>query len=177
MAKVSTGWAMGADVTMISHSPAKEEDARRLGAHHFLLSSDAAAMKDAKYSFDVIANTVSADIDIRPYLELLGLDGTMALVGAPPAPLQVPAFSLFDLRHSISGSMIGGIPQTQEMLDFCGAHDIVSDIETIAIQQVNEAWDRVVASLSDRARFVRAHRRDRGRLQGHERRRRSQGRG
>lgn len=145
--------AMGADVTMISHSPAKEVDARRLGAHHFLLSSDAAAMKEAKYSFDVIANTVSADIDIRPYLELLGLDGTMALVGAPPAPLQVPAFSLFDLRHSISGSMIGGIPQTQEMLDFCGAHDIVSDIETIAIQQVNEAWERVVDS-DVRYRFV-----------------------
>ena len=145
--------AMGAEVTMISHSAAKEEDARRLGAHHFLLSSDAAAMKAAKYSFDVIANTVSADIDVRPYLDLLDLDGTMALVGAPPAPLQVPAFSLFDLRHSISGSMIGGIPQTQEMLDFCGTHGITSDIETIAIQQVNEAWERVVAS-DVRYRFV-----------------------
>ena len=145
--------AMGAEVTMISHSAAKEEDARRLGAHHFLLSSDREAMKAQRYSFDVIANTVSADIDLSPYLSLLNLDGVMALVGAPPAPLQIPAFSLFDLRHTISGSMIGGIPQTQEMLNFCGTHDIVSDVETIAVQQVNEAWDRVVAS-DVRYRFV-----------------------
>jgi uncharacterized zinc-type alcohol dehydrogenase-like protein len=145
--------AMGAEVTMISHSAKKEEDAMRLGATHFLLSSDKAAMKAARYSFDVIANAVSAEIDVPAYLALLKLDGVMAVVGAPSKPLQIPAFSLFDMRHTISGSMIGGIPQTQEMLDFCGEHNIVSDIETIAVQQVNEAWDRVVAS-DVRYRFV-----------------------
>ena len=145
--------AMGAEVTMISHSANKEEDAMRLGATHFLLSSDRAAMKAARYSFDVIANAVSAEIDVPSYLALLKLDGVMALVGAPSKPMQIPAFSLFDMRHTISGSMIGGIPQTQEMLDFCGEHNIVSDIETIAVQQVNEAWDRVVAS-DVRYRFV-----------------------
>ena len=145
--------AMGADVTMISHSKSKEEDALSLGAHHFLYSGDDAQMKAARNSFDVVVNAVSADIDVVPYLNLLGLDGVMALVGAPPKPLSIPAFALFDQRRTISGSMIGGIPETQEMLDFCGAHDIVSEIETIAVQQVNEAWKRVVAS-DVRYRFV-----------------------
>lgn len=145
--------AMGADVTMISHSRNKEEDAMRLGAHHFLYSGDEQQMKDHRNHFDVIMNAVSADIDVVPYLNLLGLDGTMALVGAPPKPLQVPAFALFDQRRTLAGSMIGGIPETQEMLDFCGTHDIVSDIELIDVQQVNEAWDRVVAS-DVRYRFV-----------------------
>ena len=145
--------AMGADVTMISHSKAKEEDAMSLGAHHFLYSGDEAQMKAARNSFDVVVNAVSADIDVVPYINLLGLDGVMALVGAPPKPLSIPAFALFDQRRTIGGSMIGGIPQTQEMLDFCGAHDIVSEIETIAVQQVNEAWKRVVAS-DVRYRFV-----------------------
>lgn len=145
--------AMGADVTMISHSKNKEDDAMSLGAHHFLYSGDDAQMKAARNSFDIVVNAVSADIDVVPYLNLLGLDGVMALVGAPPKPLSIPAFALFDQRRTIGGSMIGGIPQTQEMLDFCGAHDIVSDIETIAVQQVNEAWKRVVAS-DVRYRFV-----------------------
>ena len=145
--------AMGADVTMISHSKSKEEDARSLGAHHFLYSGDDAQMKAARNSFDVVVNAVSADIDVVPYINLLGLDGVMALVGAPPKPLSIPAFALFDQRRTLSGSMIGGIPETQEMLDFCGTHDIVSEIETIAVQQVNEAWKRVVAS-DVRYRFV-----------------------
>ena len=145
--------AMGADVTMISHSKSKEEDAMSLGAHHFLYSGDDGQMKAARNSFDVVVNAVSADIDVVPYLKLLGLDGVMALVGAPPKPMAIPAFTLFDQRRTLSGSMIGGIPQTQEMLDFCGAHDIVSEIETIAVDQVNEAWKRVVAS-DVRYRFV-----------------------
>ena len=138
--------AMGAEVTVISHSPGKQDDAHRLGAHHFLLSSDRTAMREARNSFDVIANAVSADIDLNPYFSLLGLDGVMALVGLPEHPLQVRAFSLTAGRRILAGSQIGGIAETQEMLDFCGRHDIVSDIETIAVQQVNEAWDRVVAS-------------------------------
>lgn len=145
--------AMGADVTMISHSKSKEEDALSLGAHHFLYSGDDAQMKAARNSFDVVVNAVSADIDVVPYINLLGLDGVMALVGAPPKPLSIPAFALFDQRRTLSGSMIGGIPETQEMLDFCGTHDIVSEIETIAVDQVNEAWKRVVAS-DVRYRFV-----------------------
>lgn len=145
--------AMGADVTMISHSKNKEADALSLGAHNFLYSGDEAQMKAARNSFDVVVNAVSADIDVVPYLNLLGLDGVMALVGAPPKPLSIPAFALFDQRRTLSGSMIGGIPETQEMLDFCGTHDIVSEIETIAVDQVNEAWKRVVAS-DVRYRFV-----------------------
>jgi uncharacterized zinc-type alcohol dehydrogenase-like protein len=145
--------AMGADVTMISHSKNKEEDAMSLGAHHFLYSGDEGQMKAARNSFDIVVNAVSADIDVVPYLNLLGLDGVMALVGAPPKPLAIPAFALFDQRRTIGGSMIGGIPQTQEMLDFCGTHDIVSEIETIAVDQVNDAWKRVVAS-DVRYRFV-----------------------
>jgi uncharacterized zinc-type alcohol dehydrogenase-like protein len=145
--------AMGADVTMISHSQSKEEDAMTLGAHHFLYSGDDAQMKAARNSFDVVVNAVSADIDVVPYINLLGLDGVMALVGAPPKPMSIPAFALFDQRRTLSGSMIGGIPQTQEMLDFCAANDIVSEIETIAVDQVNEAWKRVVAS-DVRYRFV-----------------------
>jgi len=145
--------AMGADVTMISHSKSKEEDARSLGAHHFLYSGDPKQMQAARNSFDVVVNAVSADIDVVPYINLLGLDGVMALVGAPPKPLSIPAFALFDQRRTIGGSMIGGIPETQEMLDFCGEHGIVSEIETIAVQQVNEAWKRVVAS-DVRYRFV-----------------------
>lgn len=138
--------AMGAEVTVISHSPGKEDDALRLGAHAFLLSSDRAAMKAARNSFGVIANTVAADIDLNPYLSLLDLDGVMALVGLPESPMAIRPFSLIGGRRSLAGSSIGGIAETQEMLDFCGQHGVTSDIETIAVQQVNEAWDRVVAS-------------------------------
>ncbi|MDP1876795.1 MAG: NAD(P)-dependent alcohol dehydrogenase [Actinomycetota bacterium] len=138
--------AMGAEVTVVSHSPGKEEDALRLGAHAFLLSSDRAAMKSARNSLHLIANTVAADIDLNPYLSLLDLDGVMALVGLPESALAIRPFTLIGGRRALAGSSIGGIAATQEMLDFCGQHDVTSDIETIAVQQVNEAWDRVVSS-------------------------------
>lgn len=138
--------AMGAEVTVLSHSPGKQEDAHRLGAHHFVLAGDRAAMREVRSSLDIIANTVSADLDLNPYLNLLALGGTMAIVGLPTEPTPVRIFALTAARRSIMGSQIGGIAKTQEMLDFCGQHGVVSDIETIAVQQVNEAWERVIAS-------------------------------
>ena len=150
---VKIAHAMGADVTLISHSPGKEDDARRLGADHFLLSSDKAAMSAARNSMDLIVNTVSADIDLNRPMSLLGLNGTMCIVGLPEKPLSVGAFTLTGQRRSIAGSNIGGIRETQEMLDFCAEHGFGSDVEVIAVQQVNEAWDRVVNS-DVRYRFV-----------------------
>ncbi len=138
--------AMGADVTLISHSPGKEEDGHRLGATNFVLSSDKAAMKAARHSLDLVINTASAVTELDPYLALLGLDGTMVTVGLPDKPLSVSTFSLIAARRRLAGTNNGGIPQTQEMLDFCGQHGLGCDIETIAVQQVNEAWGRVVAS-------------------------------
>ena len=145
--------AMGADVTVISHSPSKEEDARRLGADEFLVSSDKNAMRAARNSLDLIVNTASSITSLDPYLRLLGLDGTLVMVGLPENDLTVSPFSLVAQRRRISGTNNGSIPQTQEMLDFCGEHGLGADIETIAVQQVNEAWDRVVAS-DVRYRFV-----------------------
>lgn len=145
--------AMGAQVTVISHSPAKEDDARRLGAHEFLVSSDAGAMRTARRSLDLIVNTASAITSLDPYLKLLDLDGTLVMVGLPENTLTVSPFALTAQRRRISGTNNGSIPQTQEMLDFCGQHGFGADVETIAIQQVNEAWDRVVAS-DVRYRFV-----------------------
>ncbi len=138
--------AMGAEVALISHSPGKQEDAYRLGAKHFVLSSDKTAMRDMKSSLDLIINTASAVTTLDPYMRLLDLDGTMVMVGLPENALTVSAFSLVMARRRIAGSNNGGIPITQEMLDFCGVHGLGSDIETIAVQQVNEAWDRVVKS-------------------------------
>ncbi len=138
--------AMGADVTLISHSPGKESDGYRLGAHHFLLSSDKAAMRAAGSSLDLIINTASAVTKLDPYLRLLALDGTMVMVGLPTETLTVSAFTLTAQRRRLAGTNNGSIPQTQEMLDFCGEHGLGCDVETIAVQQVNEAWDRVVAS-------------------------------
>jgi uncharacterized zinc-type alcohol dehydrogenase-like protein len=145
--------AMGADVTVISHSPSKEDDARRLGADEFLVSSDKNAMRAARNSLDLIVNTASSITSLDPYLRLLGLDGTLVMVGLPENDLTVSPFSLVAQRRRISGTNNGSIPQTQEMLDFCGEHGLGADIETIAVQQVNEAWDRVVAS-DVRYRFV-----------------------
>ena len=138
--------AMGAEVTLISHSPGKEEDGYRLGASRFVLSSDKAAMKAARNSLDLIVNTASSVTTLDPYMRLLDLDGTMVTVGLPESALSVSAFTLIANRRRLAGTNNGGIPQTQEMLDFCGRHGLGSDIETIAVQQVNEAWDRVVAS-------------------------------
>ena len=138
--------AMGAEVTMLSHSPSKEADAKRLGAHKFVLTSDAAQIKDVMGYFDFILDTVSADHDYNFYLGLLRTSGVMVCVGAPAAPATVPAFNLIFGRKSIAGSLIGGIPETQEMLDFCAEHNIVSDIELIRMDQINEAYDRLLKS-------------------------------
>ncbi len=150
---VKIAHAMGAEVTLISHSPGKEEDARRLGADNFILSSDAKAMKAARNSLDLIVNTVSADIELDRYMSLIALQGTMCVVGLPEKPLSVSAFTLTGQRRSIAGSNIGGIVENQEMLNFCAEHGFGSDIEVIAVQQVNEAWERVLRS-DVRYRFV-----------------------
>ena len=138
--------AMGAEVTMLSHTPSKEADAKRLGAHKFVLTSDAAQIKTVMGYFDFILDTVSADHDYNFYLGLLRTSGVMVCVGAPAAPATVPAFNLIFGRKSIAGSLIGGIPETQEMLDFCAEHNIVSDIELIRMDQINEAYDRLLKS-------------------------------
>jgi uncharacterized zinc-type alcohol dehydrogenase-like protein len=138
--------AMGAEVTLISHSAHKEQDGYRLGATRFLLSSDKDAMKAAGASLDLIINTASSVTRVDPYLRLLDFDGTMVMVGLPENDLTVSAFSLVSHRRRLTGSNNGGIPQTQEMLDFCGRHGLGADIEIIGFDAVNEAWDRVVAS-------------------------------
>ncbi|ULQ57329.1 NAD(P)-dependent alcohol dehydrogenase [Flavihumibacter rivuli] len=145
--------SFGAEVTMLSGSPSKEADAKRLGAHKFLLTSDKEGMKQHTNYFDFIIDTVSAPHDYNVYLNMLRTNGTMICVGAPPAPAQVPAFNLILNRRSIGGSLIGGLPETQEMLDYCGEHNIVSDIELIPIQKINEAYDRMLKG-DVRYRFV-----------------------
>ena len=138
---------------MLSTSPSKEADAKRLGAHDFLLTTDKAAVKAKANYFDFILNTVSADHEYGPYLELLRTNGTMIVVGVPPNPSTMPAFNLIMKRRSIMGSLIGGIRETQEMLDFCAEHNIVSDVEVINIQQINEAYEKVIKG-DVRYRFV-----------------------
>ena len=138
--------AMGADVTLFTTSAGKAEDARRLGANHVVLSKDPDAMGSQAGRFDFILDCVSAQHDINAYLALLKRDGTLVQVGAPSDPLPVAVFSLILGRRSFAGSLIGGIPETQEMLDFCAEHDIVSDIEIIPIDRINEAYERVLAS-------------------------------
>jgi uncharacterized zinc-type alcohol dehydrogenase-like protein len=138
--------AMGADVTLISHSPGKEADGYRLGATAFLLSSDKDAMRAAGSSLDLIINTASAITRLDPYMRLLALDGTMVTVGLPTEAFTISPFPLIAQRRRLAGTNNGGIPQTQEMLDFCGEHGLGCDVEVIAFDQVNEAWDRVVAS-------------------------------
>ena len=136
--------ALGAHVVVFTTSPGKKEDAFRLGADEVVISRNVDEMQKHAGSFDFILDAVSADHDINVYLSLLKLDGTLALVGAPEKPLPVPAFSLILPRRQFAGSAIGGIAETQEMLDFCGAHGISSDIELISIQQINEAYDRLL---------------------------------
>jgi uncharacterized zinc-type alcohol dehydrogenase-like protein len=145
--------AFGAEVTMLSSSPSKKADAQKLGAHHFVLTSDEKAMKEAQNSFDFILNTVSAPHDYNIYLNLLRTNGTMIVVGVPPTPSEVPAFNLIAKRRSIIGSLIGGIKETQEMLDFCAEHNIVSDVEVIDIKQINESYERMLKG-DVRYRFV-----------------------
>jgi len=145
--------AMGAEVTMLSHSPSKEKDAKRLGAHHFVLTSDEAQIKAVTGTFDFILDTVSAEHDYNFYLGLLRTNGVMVCVGAPPSPAVIPAFNLIFGRKSFAGSLIGGLPETQEMLDFCAQHNIVSDVEVIAMKDINEAYERMLKG-DVRYRFV-----------------------
>jgi alcohol dehydrogenase (NADP+) len=138
--------ALGAETALFTTSASKVADGKRLGAHDVILSNNADAMAAHAGTFDFILDTVSADHDINAYLSLLKLDGTLVLVGAPPNPLGLSAFSLLFPRKSVAGSLIGGIPETQEMLDFCGKHGIVCDIELIRMQQINEAYERMLRS-------------------------------
>ena len=138
--------AKGADVTVLSTSPNKEQDARDLGAHNFAVTRDTATLKQLRSSFDFIINTVSAPHDYNLYLSMLKRDGTMILLGAPPEPSTVAGFSLIARRKRLAGSMIGGIAETQEMLDFCAEHNITSDIELISMDQINTAYERMLRS-------------------------------
>jgi len=138
--------AFGAHVVVFTTSPNKKEDAMRLGADEAVVSRNADEMKKHAGSFDFILDTVSADHDVNAYINLLGVDGNLTLVGAPAEALDVPAFSLIVRRRSFSGSSIGGIAETQEMLDFCGKHNITADVEVIPIQKVNEAYERLLKS-------------------------------
>jgi len=138
--------AFGAHVAVFTTSPSKKEDALRLGADEVIISTDPVQMKAHAASFHFILDTVAAEHDVNAYLQMLGLDGNMTLVGAPETPLQVSAFALLFGRKSLAGSLIGGIKETQEMLDFCGKHNITADVEVIPIQQVNEAYERMVKS-------------------------------
>jgi uncharacterized zinc-type alcohol dehydrogenase-like protein len=138
--------ALGAQVVVFTTSPSKREDALRLGAHEVVISRHAEEMHRHAGSFDFILDTIAADHDLNAYLNLLGRDGNLTLVGAPEKPLSVSAFSLLLGRRSLSGSPIGGIAETQEMLDFCADHQITADVEIIAIQQINEAYERLLRS-------------------------------
>ncbi len=138
--------ALGAHVTVFTTSPHKKEDALRLGADEVVISSNNDTMQKYIGSFDFILNTASAIHDINIYINLLRRDGNLILVGASPKPLTVSPFSLIMGRHNLSGSMIGGIAETQEMLDFCGKHRIIADVEVIPIQKVNEAYERMIKS-------------------------------
>ena len=138
--------SLGAHVVQFTTSLTKKEDAMRLGADEVVLSKDADAMAKQKATFDFILDTVSAQHDLVPYLDMLKLDGTMTMVGLPETPSPVPTFALAGKRRALAGSNIGGVPETQEMLDYCAEHNIVSDVEMIPIQQINEAFERVLKS-------------------------------
>ncbi|GES53675.1 NADP-dependent alcohol dehydrogenase [Rhizobium sp. NBRC 114257] len=150
---VKIGSAMGADITVLSQTLSKKEDGLKLGAKEYYATSDASTFDKLAGAFDLIICTVSAEIDWNAYLGLLKINGTMVLLGIPEKAIPVHAFSLVPGRRSLAGSMIGSIKETQEMLDFCGKHGIVSEIEKIGIEQVNEAFERVLKS-DVRYRFV-----------------------
>ncbi|MBU5637480.1 NAD(P)-dependent alcohol dehydrogenase [Geomonas sp. Red69] len=138
--------AFGAHVVVFTTSPGKKEDALRLGADEVIISTDAEQMKQHAGSFNFILDTIAADHDLNAYIQMLGLAGNITLVGAPDKPLALSSFALLFGRRSVSGSLIGGLAETQEMLDFCGEHNITSDVEVIPIQRVNEAYERLVKS-------------------------------
>ncbi|PDT80286.1 NAD(P)-dependent alcohol dehydrogenase [Sinorhizobium sp. BJ1] len=150
---VKLAHAMGADVTVLSQSLSKKEDGLRLGADHYYATNDPQTFEKLAGSFDLIICTVGTEIDWNAYLNLLKVDGDFVVVGIPENPVPVHAFSLVPARRSISGSMIGSIKETQEMLDFCGEHGIVSEIEIIQMQEINAAYERVLKS-DVRYRFV-----------------------
>lgn len=150
---VKMAHAMGAEVTVLSQSLSKQDDGLRFGAEHYYATSDVTTFDTLANTFDLIINTVSAEIDINAYLGLLALDGTLVSVGAPAQPLPVQVFTLFGNRRSFAGSGIGSIRETQEMLDFCAENDIAPEIELISADYINEAWERVVRS-DVRYRFV-----------------------
>jgi uncharacterized zinc-type alcohol dehydrogenase-like protein len=129
---------------LFTTSPNKAQDALRLGAHEVVVSKDAPALQKHAGSFDFILDAVSADHDLNTYLNLLKRDGTLTLVGAPPNPMPIAAFGLLGGRKQLAGSMIGGIPETQEMLDFCAEHCITADVEMIRMPQINEAYERLL---------------------------------
>jgi uncharacterized zinc-type alcohol dehydrogenase-like protein len=150
---VKIAHALGAEVTVLSQSLKKREDGLRLGADHYYATSDPGTFEQLTGTFDLIINTVSAAIDLDAYLGLLAVDGTLVNVGAPGEPLSLDVFSLIAARRSFAGSMIGGIALTQEMLDFCAEHNLAADVEVIAADKINEAYERVLAS-DVRYRFV-----------------------
>jgi uncharacterized zinc-type alcohol dehydrogenase-like protein len=150
---VKLGHAMGAEVTVLSQSLKKMEDGLRLGASNYYATSDPDTFKKLRNSFDLILNTVSANLDLSAYLKLLDVDGTMVELGIPEHPMEVPAFALALMRRSLTGSNIGGIAETQEMLNFCAEHNLTPEIEVIEPDYVNEAYERVLAS-DVRYRFV-----------------------
>lgn len=150
---VKFGVAFGAEVTVLSTSPSKKEAAEALGAHHFVVTSDKEQVKAVKGTFDFILDTVSAEHDMNMYLSLLKTNGTMMCVGVPTKPYSIHPFSVLGGRKSLAGSGIGGIPETQEMLDFCAEHNIVSDIELIDIKDITASYERMVKG-DVRYRFV-----------------------
>jgi uncharacterized zinc-type alcohol dehydrogenase-like protein len=138
--------AFGAHVVVFTTSPKKKDDALRLGAHEVIISTNTDEMKQHAGTFNFILDTIAADHDINAFINMLGRDGNITLVGAPETPLQVSVFALLSGRKSLSGSLIGGIAETQEMLDFCAKHNITSDVEVIPIQKINEAYERMLKS-------------------------------
>jgi uncharacterized zinc-type alcohol dehydrogenase-like protein len=150
---VKIAHALGADVTVLSHSDKKREDAAKFGADHYVNTSEEKELEGVKGTFDLIINTISVNLDVNTYLGLLRPQGTLCNVGAPSEPLTVNVFSLLGGRKSFSGSNIGGIKETQEMLDFCAEHNVVPEIEKITVDQIDEAYERVVDS-DVRYRFV-----------------------
>ncbi|MDO5711846.1 MAG: NAD(P)-dependent alcohol dehydrogenase [Micrococcales bacterium] len=150
---VQIAHAMGAEVSVLSQSLKKKEDGERLGADHYYATSDESTFEDLQGTFDLILNTVSANLDLGRYLPLLKTNGAFVELGAPEHPMEVPAFALIPQRRTLAGSMIGSIAETQEMLDFCGKHGLGAEVEVIHADKVNEAYDRVVNS-DVRYRFV-----------------------
>ena len=138
--------ALGAETTVFSHSPEKEADAKAMGADHFVVTKDVKNLEKLEKSFDLILNTVSAHLDLEPYLKMLKLDGIFVVIALPGKPYQINVGTMLDQRRSLAGSMIGGMAELQEMLNFCGEHNIVSDVEVIKADYINTAYERTVAS-------------------------------